>query len=104
MLRQLRALQDRIKKLEALQAEAKAGGKSSPPDHGRTPQGTRPDHSRYSNHNITETTKSESPEYLASDLLHAIATKSDQDASMLVAKLRFGYSWEQLAGELEQTL
>ncbi|KAM3416942.1 hypothetical protein BST61_g8529 [Cercospora zeina] len=37
----------------------------------------------------------------ARDLFHAMATTSDQDASMILAKLRSGYSWEQLAGETE---
>ncbi|GIZ44871.1 hypothetical protein CKM354_000805700 [Cercospora kikuchii] len=40
----------------------------------------------------------------AIDLLHSMATSSDQDASMLLAKLRSGYSWEQLAGEAEAVL
>ncbi|PPJ50985.1 hypothetical protein CBER1_06814 [Cercospora berteroae] len=40
----------------------------------------------------------------AIDLLHSMATSSDQDASMILAKLRSGYSWEQLAGEAEAIL
>ncbi|PIA94919.1 hypothetical protein CB0940_08720 [Cercospora beticola] len=40
----------------------------------------------------------------AIDLLHYMATSSDQDASMILAKLRSGYSWEQLAGEAEAVL
>lgn len=38
------------------------------------------------------------------DLLHAMATGSDQDASMLLAKLRSGYSWEELADEVHSNV
>lgn len=99
MRRENGVLQDRVNQLEA---EAEASKSSSISAYsGNSSAGSVLD---FSEQKRAENVAAGHTFSRAIDLLHSMATSSDQDASMILAKLRSGYSWEQLAGEAEAGL
>ncbi|KAI5362263.1 hypothetical protein Slin15195_G059140 [Septoria linicola] len=98
MRRENDALQTRINHLIAEQAEASI----QPQTHHDSGTLSGSDHA---SNNVRAQDESDFVSSLTArpvGLLNAMATSSDQDASMLLAKLRSGYSWEELADEVHR--
>ncbi|KAF2215490.1 hypothetical protein CERZMDRAFT_82490 [Cercospora zeae-maydis SCOH1-5] len=100
MRRENEVLQNRVNQLEA-EAEASSKPSSMSAYSGTSSGGSNFDFSEQQS--ASNVPPGHTPAR-ATDLLHAMATISDQDASMLLAKLRSGYSWEQLASETEAAM